>query len=207
MLPEGRALALSVSTRKQILVTARRLFNELGYDRVTMRRLADELGIGVGNVTYYFARKQDIVSAIMDDSFAQMRPSQACASPAALTQLLSQMLDTLTRNAFFFLDPEFAGDERHTLHYGQLRTCLLDSLEQMTQEGLFIPSFTAETRETLLTLLLMTHITWLRQTMRTPSPAMSKAALLRAHWVVLTPYLSNAGKEAYAQIKDRPPLA
>ena len=77
----------------------------------------------------------------------------------------------------------------------------------MTQAGLFVPSFTPEVRQTLLTLLLMTHSTWLRQTMRTPSPAMSKAALLRAHWLALSPYLTDAGREAYAKIKDRPPLA
>ena len=198
---------MSASTRDQILITARSLFNELGYDRVTMRRLADELGIGVGNVTYYFAHKQDIVAALMDDRFMQIQLPQTYASPEALTQLLSQMLDTLTCNAFFFLDPEFIGDERHAAHHGQLRSCLLASLEQMTQAGLFVPSFTPEVRQTLLTLLLMTHSTWLRQTMRTPSPAMSKAALLRAHWLALSPYLTDTGREAYAKIKDRPPLA
>lgn len=197
---------MSSSTREQILTAARRLFNELGYEYVSMRRLADELGIGVGNVTYYFKRKRDIVAAMMDDSFMKMQVPQAYASPEALTHLFSQMLDTLTRNAFFFLDPEFAEDERHALHHSHLRSCLLSSLEQMTQAGLFIPTFTPEVRETLLTLLLMTHITWLRQTMRSPS-SMSKAALLRAHWLVFSPYLSDAGWEAYAQIEDRPPLA
>lgn len=200
------AFALAVSTREQILIAARRRFNEEGYEQVTMRSLADGLHIGVGNVTYYFKRKQDIVAAIMDDSFMQMPLSDGDASPAQLTLLLSQMLDTLTCNAFFFLDPEFAQDERHARHHGQIRACLLASLEQMTRSGFFLPAFTPEIRETLLSLLLMTHITWLRQTMRSPSPSMSKAALLRAHWLVLSPYLSDAGQQAYAQIKDRPPL-
>ena len=57
-------------------------------------------------------------------------------------------------------------------------------------------------------MLLMTHLTWLRQTVRAaPYGTMSKAEFLRAHWLVLTPYLSPAGLRALEEIQKRPPLA
>lgn len=181
------------STREQILLTARRLFNERGYGQVTMRALASELSIGVGNVTYYFARKQDIVAALMDNSFEQTRMEGEIATLGQLMEMFSRMLDALTRDTFFFLDPEFSGDPRHARHHGYLRARLEAALDSLTAGGVFLPCFTPAIRQTVLSMLLMTHITWLRQTMRSASPMMDKRAFLRAHMTLLSPYLSEKG--------------
>ncbi len=179
-------------TRDQILFTARRLFNEQGYGQVTMRALAAELHIGVGNVTYYFARKQDIVAALMDASFDLTRMEGEITSLGQLMEMFSRMLDTITRDTFFFLDPEFAGDPRQ--HHSYLRARLEEALSSLTERGVFEKErFTPETQKTVLTMLLMTHMTWLRQTMRSPSPMMDKRAFLSAHMTLLSPYLTPAG--------------
>ena len=196
------------STREQLLVCARRMFNEQGYSNVTMRMLADELDIGVGNVTYYFAHKQDIVTALMEDAFDQTRVEGEVTCLEQLTDMFSRMLNTLTEHTFFFLDPEFAQDERHLSHNGYLRGRLQSAFDNLTDAGFFLPTFTPDIRSTLLNLLLMAHLTWLRQRMRVaPHRAMSKAALLRAHWLVFEPYLSDKGKAALEDMKKRLPLA
>lgn len=196
------------STREQILLCARRLFNERGFSHVTMRMLADELGIGVGNVTYYFARKQDIVTALMEDAFDRTRVEGKVTGLDQATEMFSRMLDTLARHTFFFLDPEFAQDERHVSHNRYLRGRLRDAFDDLSQAGFFLPSFTPGVRETLLNLLLMTHLTWLRLSVRGSAHAvMSKAELLRAHWLVFTPYLTPKGLRELEEIKKRPPLA
>lgn len=196
------------STREQLLLCARRLFNERGYSHVSMRMLADELGIGVGNVTYYFAHKQDIVTALMADAFEQTRVEGRITHPEQLTDMFSRMLDTLTHHTFFFLDPEFAQDERHVSHNGYLRGRLHSALSDLTDAGFFVPAFTPDVRATLLNLLLMTHITWLQQVKRiAPHRAMGKAELLRAHWLLFAPYLSQKGLAALEEMKKRPPLA
>ena len=196
------------STREQLLVCARRLFNEKGYSNVTMRMLADALGIGVGNVTYYFAHKQDIVTALMQDAFEQTRVEGEITCLEQLTDMFSRMLDTLTRHTFFFLDPEFIEDERHVAHNGYLRDRLRSALDDLTDAGFFLPSFTPEVRNALLDLLLMAHLTWLRQYMRTAQQrAMGKAELLRGHWLVFAPYLSQKGLIALENMKKHPPLA
>ena len=196
------------STREQLLLCARRLFNEQGYSNVTMRMLADELGIGVGNVTYYFARKQDIVTALMEDAFDRTRVEGEITCLEQLTDMFSRMLDTLTHHTFFFLDPEFTQDERHVIHNGYLRNRLRSALGDLANAGFFLPAFTPDVRNALLDLLLMTHLTWLRQYMRTSQHrAMSKAALLRAHWLVFAPYLSDKGVAALEDMKKRLPLA
>ncbi len=192
--------------RQEMLATARYLFNTQGYDRVTMRQLAEELHMAVGNLTYYFPRKQQIVEELMDESFALTRVDTPATSLEQLDDMISRMLDTLLRNSFFFLDEAFAEDRRNRDHHGYLRAKLLESLAQLTQAGLFRPDFTPGTQETVLSMLLMTHQTWLRAQMRAHAPDQAalrkaKTAFLRAHWVILKPYLAPQGLAELTQME------
>ena len=128
----------------------------------------------------------------MDQSFALTRTDGPVTSLAQIDGMLSRMLDTLLRNSFFFLDEAFAGDRRNKEHHGYLRGRLLEGLENLTALGLFRSDFTPETRETVLSMLLMTHVTWLQK---------AKAAFLRAHWVILTPYLTPRGLEELTKMQ------
>lgn len=47
--------------KEKIAYVSRDLFNEYGYQKVTMRQIADACGISVGNLTYYYARKEDLL--------------------------------------------------------------------------------------------------------------------------------------------------
>ena len=46
------------STKQKILDTARTLFNEMGYNTVSLRDIAKTVGISEGNLTYYFQKKE-----------------------------------------------------------------------------------------------------------------------------------------------------
>lgn len=56
----------SEQTRALILETALRLFQEGGYDRTTMRAIAQEAGVSVGNAYYYFSSKEHLVQGFYD---------------------------------------------------------------------------------------------------------------------------------------------
>ncbi|MFD7862640.1 TetR/AcrR family transcriptional regulator [Streptomyces sp. NPDC059783] len=56
----------SEQTRTLILETALRLFQERGYDKTTMRAIAQEAGVSVGNAYYYFASKEHLVQGFYD---------------------------------------------------------------------------------------------------------------------------------------------
>ncbi|MEU9707243.1 TetR family transcriptional regulator [Streptomyces sp. NPDC047967] len=58
--------AKSEQTRTLILETALRLFAERGYDRTTMRAIAQEAGVSVGNAYYYFSSKEHLVQGFYD---------------------------------------------------------------------------------------------------------------------------------------------
>jgi AcrR family transcriptional regulator len=58
--------AKSEQTRALILETAMRLFQERGYDKTTMRAIAKEAGVSVGNAYYYFEGKEHLIQGFYD---------------------------------------------------------------------------------------------------------------------------------------------
>lgn len=74
--------AKSEQTRMLILETALRMFEERGYDRTTMRAVAKQAGVSVGNAYYYFDSKEHLVQGFYDRIAADHR--------AAVTPLLER---------------------------------------------------------------------------------------------------------------------
>lgn len=63
---QGDAPSKSEQTRALILETAMRLFQERGYDKTTMRAIAQEAGVSVGNAYYYFEGKEHLIQGFYD---------------------------------------------------------------------------------------------------------------------------------------------
>lgn len=179
-----------METREIILASALRMFNQQGYRQVSMRAIAEASGIAVGNVTYYFHQKADIVAALMESAYQEAKPEGPIRTLADVTDQFSRMLDALLRHAFYFLDEEFLHQPRQ--HNLAIRQRLLEGFSYLTAEGYFQPCFTADVQETVLNVLLLSHLSWLRNTLRL-SEKWSKADFLDAHWTILLPYLSEKG--------------
>lgn len=58
----------SEQTRAVLVETAVRLFREHGYEATTMRLIAREAGLSVGNAYYYFSSKEQLIQAYYDRS-------------------------------------------------------------------------------------------------------------------------------------------
>lgn len=71
----------SEATRTLIVETALRLFQENGYDKTTMRAIAKEAGVSVGNAYYYFSSKDQLVQGFYD-RITQLH-DEACAEVLA----------------------------------------------------------------------------------------------------------------------------
>ncbi|MFI5754326.1 TetR family transcriptional regulator [Streptomyces sp. NPDC051569] len=63
----------SEQTRTLILETALWLFQQRGYDKTTMRAIAQEAGVSVGNAYYYFSSKEHLVQGFYDRIAAEHR--------------------------------------------------------------------------------------------------------------------------------------
>nr|WP_222108662.1 TetR family transcriptional regulator [Streptomyces cupreus] len=74
-----------------ILETAMRLFQERGYDKTTMRAIAQEAGVSVGNAYYYFEGKEHLIQGFYDRIAAEHR--------AAVREVLDRETDLEARLA------------------------------------------------------------------------------------------------------------
>jgi AcrR family transcriptional regulator len=72
----------AAQTRQAIVDAAMRLFRTNGYDRTTMRAIAAEAGVSLGNAYYYFGSKEHLVQAFYD----QLQDEHAAAAAALLAR-------------------------------------------------------------------------------------------------------------------------
>jgi AcrR family transcriptional regulator len=70
-------------TRQLILETALRLFRERGYAETTMRAIAKEAGVAVGNAYYYFDSKEHLIQGFYDSG---QQAHRAAAEPVLATE-------------------------------------------------------------------------------------------------------------------------
>lgn len=93
---------MAQNTKGDIIACARRLFEAQGYNGVSMRDIAKELGISVGNLTYHFKKKEALIEAIL---LAPEINQQKPPAPQTLAELQAYFLHSLEVQqayAFYF---------------------------------------------------------------------------------------------------------
>jgi AcrR family transcriptional regulator len=99
----------SEQTRELIARTALRLFRERGYEATTMRAIAAEAGVSVGNAYYYFSSKEELIQLYYEHS--QEDHTEACKDVLAREPEFRARLLGVVRARIDTLQPykEFAG--------------------------------------------------------------------------------------------------
>ena len=91
-----------MNRKQEILSLARRLFAEKGYNGVSMRDIAAALQISVGNVTYYFKLKEELIEAIVLDMQKEYKPRPAPQTLGELAELIVHIQELQEQFAFYF---------------------------------------------------------------------------------------------------------
>lgn len=60
------------NTREQIRAVALELFSERGYDKTSLREIAERLGVTKAAVYYHYRTKEEILSSLLDEHLAGM---------------------------------------------------------------------------------------------------------------------------------------
>ncbi len=92
--------ALGKASRAQIVEAAERLLRTDGYHTLSTRKVAEACGISVGNLTYHFPNKAQLVEALISGVFeryenqrAEIRFDQSLTPENYLKQLINWLLD------------------------------------------------------------------------------------------------------------------
>ena len=108
-------------TRKRIMETARRLFNEYRYGNITTAALAAEVGIAEGNLWYHFKTKRSLFEALNEEFIAfqkkrlQLMPTEAGDCVAEFAEFLLCTAEEMRRFRFIFRDQADFGEHADPL--------------------------------------------------------------------------------------------
>ncbi len=105
------------NTIRKILQAAHKVFTQNGHGGLSLRKVADEAGIAVGNLTYHFPTKNSLIDAMMREALAdyvEEHLSQFEADRDTPLDILLNVVEFYVRNAresyqFFYQLWGFAG--------------------------------------------------------------------------------------------------
>lgn len=158
---------MAQSTKQDIMACARRLFEEHGYNGVSMREIARELGISVGNLTYHFKKKENLLEAMILDPDRAGNPPPAPQTLEDLTAYFRHLLEVQQTYAFYFdsyhqlaqTSPLLAAIQQKML--GQVMEDLAACFQALTAQGILAPEAWPGQHRTAIhtiTLLLMVRL-------------------------------------------------
>lgn len=108
---------MASEARTKICSTAVRLFNEHGYSSVSLRQIATAAGTTIGNLTYHFARKDDLLQAILSDVYGDF--SGRFKTGLHGNELVSHIVDLVLLNE--------ANETRYPFYYENIAEIIRES--------------------------------------------------------------------------------
>jgi AcrR family transcriptional regulator len=129
--------ALRSTARARILDAALTLFARHGYEGTTVKMIAHEAGVAQGLLYNYFTGKEQLLSAIFQQSMADVRESFVLAERAAA----ADRVPALIRSAFATL--------RHNERFWRLSYAARNQAPVLAALGVNLAAWTSEIRETI----------------------------------------------------------
>lgn len=186
-----------MNTREKIIAEAKRLFNESGYSRTTMRDISRELNISPGNLTYYFPKKSSLIDAITEECIDHLVTDRAVHDFHDFRQLLEDILDSLVENRFYFISDESRAampkmQKEYIKNCRRVHMLFTQALSSLCSSRLL--RMEDQEIEAFSTMILLAHITWISPD-RTYQAGMQKDAFLKMHMQLLLPCCTAKGKK------------
>ena len=204
-----------LTTRERILETSLRLFNEQGYSATSLTRIATEVGIAKGNLTYYFATKQALALELEHRARVQAVERRKSGSSGLL------FADAYVQTIWFglsdwwsyrFLYRDHAQYQDNSLRQLPNQPMIDDiqkihaSLKRMETESMLRSGYVPDLQVLARTLFMVTRF-WLDHLRETEGPIQFSAEVQRRglehHFAVLLPNLTAEARRQFEAALDR----
>lgn len=190
------------NVKEEIIQAARRLFNERGYGEVSMRDIADALSISVGNLTYHYPRKEDLIVAVVQDMHQYYQPPQTPTTLQELNAIFARIQNNIQQNAFYYwhytqlaeLSPLIRDIQAQVVEVQH--QVLKGSFAHFAAQGLMCAEEYPGHFVQLAQAVQIVCVYWVPQSKLVASMDMPKD-FLNCVWSVLLPCLTEKGKAIY----------
>lgn len=197
-----RIKTMSKNTRQQILVAAKKLFNERGYNDVSTRDISDSIGISKGNLTYYFKKKEDIVEALLKEKPGKHQ----ILKPVTLDELNDFFIDiqkTIRENAYYFWHHTQIAQLSKSIKkmqdsaFNENVDSLTNAFDALFDEGMIRKEEYSNEYDNIIDSLIISSIYWIPYSkLRGTGIGKSNDEFPRHAWNVMYPLLTKKGKTA-----------
>lgn len=202
----------TASTKRRILDAAISLFNEMGLVNVRLQHISDRTIISLGNITYHYRTKDDILQAIWQE--VQKAQRQLLAAFRTLP-LLEDMDRYLTSSfalqqhyTFFYLDtlelvrayPDIAIAHRKHLQWQEQQLAMVFSFNEA--RGAFCKEIRPNYYPQLANNWLWMLENWRYRRLVQDLPVDDLSAFSDQLWSLLFPHFSLQGQQEYQQLQD-----
>lgn len=186
--------------KPQIIHTARNLFSEKGYQAVSMRDIADTLEISVGNLTYHFKRKEDLIEAVILDQHKQYKKQNTPQTIGELDALFRHIIRHQREHAYYFkyytqladLSPKVYAIQIKLM--GDMEDILQGAFQNLHRAGLLCPELIEDEADSLICALMALCINGLPLFLRS-RPENTEDAILASLRRILWLALNEKGRQ------------
>ncbi|KRN98215.1 hypothetical protein IV54_GL000946 [Levilactobacillus paucivorans] len=202
---------MSKDTQETVIETAIGLFNKKGYDAVSLRDIAKEAGTTIGNLTYHFHHKADLLATIQQQielDFVEFADNSSKTGEAALNELVKifkKSTELKQRNKFFFMDFDAIVNDNPTLRVSiqlfrkRLYAAYQQCFTRMVKFDVFRRDITTSQYDNLIMVLLTMDYAWeLRRGPKNTFDFPVDSAQMNLN--LIYPYLTENGRQIYRGI-------
>lgn len=170
-----------------------------------MRMIANACDIRVGNLTYHYPHKLDIVTSLLEEGHPH--EAEEIESLGELYLFLQEMIDGVRKNHFFFsssslqeIDPLFF--ETNRKHVQELHDTYFKALIRLKENDIFISSFSEEEMKSIVSITMLSHLSWANEEGKNSTYTdLTFQQFLYQHILLLKPYLTKKGSKQFEAIE------
>jgi AcrR family transcriptional regulator len=195
-----------MTTKKIILEKAIELFNKNGYAAVSMRDIADATNKSVGNITYHYKKKSDLICAIVELQYEDLKSLylKSDVSIMDFNEQLKTMLQFQKKYYFYFSNMiELRKNYHEILEFqSKVRKMLIIHFSRIIENFEKKEIFRASPNEKLRTYwangIVLLMMSWIQQISQDATEQHDE--LLNIVWSILYFNLTEKGIDLYNQI-------
>lgn len=207
-----------MKTKERILEAALQLFNQEGIGNISMRRIAEEAGIQIGNLTYHFRNRDNLIEGLLNQLIEELENeiSKTQVSELSLRALWNALYTSYKiqdRYRFIMLDllqmfrqyPQLL--QKFRQNYERRRMELSFAIHLMEAGGILQKELSPDYyQEYLLPQLYCLSDFWLSEAELLYQGKDEDKALYYARitFSLLLPHLSETGKKDYHEVIKKP---
>lgn len=206
-MPKGNAK----ETEQRVYAEAIRLFNEQGYDNVSLRDIAKAAGTTIGNMTYHFSKKEDLLMRILEDLYEGFQDEQTLDREidplkAFLVSLVSAQENRRAYPFYYRHMNQIVGSSEALMMKSQaFQTQLFQGycacFRKLVEAGFIKRDIDDQALSFLSLLVISIEVSWAQPASPACNEALPSMSMAQAAISALAPYLSDQGVSALERLR------